>query len=233
VAFKLDYDIGVNVLDFYTQFSKFSSPAYTWNNKSHYSIDAFYEGDLGMMINYSWHINTIKNKNAKLDFATAQIPQVSNDRPTNFANYWSFVVNKNKNIIRKENQAAISNEMRINEAWQFLKFLTFKNNGKFTVINFKTKNIKEYETKIDTAGLYLEKTKKPAARRDIVEKQKNDPALSPFAYGNLIAKTWYKKDSRIIENIWAEVVSDINQGNISSNQGFHLIEHRIKQVNVE
>ncbi|MFA6184206.1 MAG: extracellular solute-binding protein [Parcubacteria group bacterium] len=233
IGFKPDYEIGKNVLEFYTQFAKFSSPAYTWNKNMHYSIDAFYEGDLGMMINYSWHIDTIKNKNAKLDFGIAPIPQISKDRPVNYANYWSFVVNKNKQIKQKTNATAITNDMRVQEAWQFLKFLTCKNEGKFTAVNFITKNKKDYVVKIDPASLYIENTKKPAARRDLIEKQKNNPLLSPFVYGNLITKSWYKKNSNAIEGIWAEVVGDINKGDITEAQAFHLVDYRIKQVNVE
>lgn len=233
IKFEPNYGIGANVLEFYTQFSKFSSPAYTWNKRMHYSIDAFYEGDLGMMINYSWHMNTIKNKNAKLDFAVAPVPQVSSDKPVNFANYWSFVVNKNKQIKQRDGETPISNEIRVHEAWQFLKYLTFKNDGKFTTINYKTKNKKDYVSKIDPASLYMEKTKKPAARRDLIEKQKTDPTLSPFAYGNLIAKSWYKRNSNMVENIWAEVIEDVNKGDITSDQAYRLADYRIKQSNGE
>lgn len=233
IGFKPNYDITKNVLGFYTQFSRFSSPAYTWNKRMDYSIDAFYKGDLGMMLNYSWHMDTIRSKNSKLDFAIAPIPQISSDNPVNFSNYWSFVVNKNKQIKQKEEGVPVTNEIRIHEAWQFLKFLTFKNNGKFTAINYKTKNKKEYAVEIDPAALYIENTKRPAARRDLVEKQKTDPILGAFAYGNLIAKSWYKKNSNSIESIWAEAVNTINTGDATVDQALRSIEYRMKQVNVE
>lgn len=231
--FNPDYAIGKNVLEFYTQFSRFSSPAYTWNKRMHYSIDSFYEGDLSMMINYSWHINTIKNKNAKLDFGIVPIPQISSEKPANYANYWSFVVNKNKQIKQIEGEPVITNDIRVHEAWQFLKFLTFKNDGKFSIINYKTKNKKEFIATIDPASLYLEKTGKPAARRDLIEKQKDDPILGSFAYGNLIAKSWYKKNSNMIENVWAKAIEDVNNGNATNEQAFRLVEYGIKQVNGE
>ncbi|KKP68019.1 MAG: Extracellular solute-binding protein family 1 [Candidatus Moranbacteria bacterium GW2011_GWE1_35_17] len=231
IGFKPDYSIAKNVLGFYTQFSKFSSPAYTWNKRMNYSIDAFYKGDLAMMMNYSWHMDTIKSKNSKLDFSIAPIPQISSDKPVNFANYWSFVVNKNKQIKQKEGRTPINNEIRIHEAWQFLKFLTFKNDGKFTAINYKTKNKKEYVSKIDPASLYIEKTKRPAARRDLIEKQKTDPTLSPFAYGNLIAKTWYKKNSNSVEGVWAEAIESINKGDFTTDQALRSVELRMAQIN--
>ncbi|HBI17069.1 MAG: hypothetical protein UR60_C0042G0008 [Candidatus Moranbacteria bacterium GW2011_GWF2_34_56] len=229
--FQPDYAVARNVLGFYTQFSKFSSPAYTWNKRMDYSIDAFYEGDLGMMMNYSWHINTLRNKNSKLDFGIAPIPQISSENPINFSNYWSFAVNKNKQIVQREGKTPITNEIRVHEAWQFLKFLTFKNNGKFLTINYKTKNKKEYLSDIDPASLYAEKTKRPAARRDLIEKQKNDPTLSPFVYGNMIAKSWYKKNSNSVENIWAEAVNGINQGDVTVDQALRSVEYRMTQIN--
>ena len=231
ISYRPDSNIGKNVLEFYTQFSRFSSPVYSWNNQMHYSIDSFYEGDLGMMINYSWHINTVKNKNAKLNFAIAPVPQISSDKPVNYANYWSFVVNKNKQIKQVDEERPIDNEIRAHEAWQFLKFLTFKNDGKFSAINAKTKNVKEYAAEIDAASYYIEKTKKPAARRDLVEKQKTDPIMGPFAYGNLIAKTWYKKNSNLIESVWAEVIDDINKGDVTPDQAFSQANYRINQIN--
>lgn len=231
MSFRPDFNIGKNMLEFYTQFARFSSPAYSWNKSLHYSIDAFYEGDLGMMLNYSWHINTIKNKNAKLNFALAPIPQISSSKPINYANYWSFVVNKNKQIKQVDEDRPISNEIRAHEAWQFLRFLTMPNNGKFIAINYKTKSTKDYPVNIDPAAYYVDRTKKPAGRRDLVEKQKTDPILGPFAYGNLIAKTWYKKNSNLIETVWASVVEDINRGNITPDQGFSQAVYRINQIN--
>ncbi|MDD3498336.1 MAG: extracellular solute-binding protein [Candidatus Moranbacteria bacterium] len=229
--FKVDFNIGTDVLEFYTQFARSSSPAYSWNSAMHYSIDSFYEGDLAMMLNYSWHIETLKSKNAKLNFATAKIPQLSEKTPANVANYWSFVVNKNKLVQTKEGEAPINNEERIHEAWEFLKFMTFKNDGSFNVINIKSKGEKAFATSIDPAGVYLESTKKPAARRDLIETQKSDPMLSPFAYGNLIAETWYRKDAETIENVWAEIINSINKGDMKVMEGINLIRSRIDEIN--
>jgi len=231
VAFKPDFNIGKNVLDFYTQFSRFSSPVYSWNKRLHYSIDAFCEGDLGMMINYSWQIDTIKNKNAKLNFAVANVPQISSNQPVNYANYWSFVVNRSKQIVQTDDEQPINNDIRAFEAWQFLKFLTFKNSGIFTAINAKTGASKDYAVSIDPASAYLEKTGRPAARRDLIDKQKSDSTLGAFAYGNLIAESWYKKNSNQIENVWADVINSINAGDLTVDQAFRSANYRIEQIN--
>ncbi len=230
--FNPDFTIGQGVLNFYTQFARLSSPAYTWNNRMHYSLDAFYEGKVAMMLNYSWHYNTIKNKNAKLNFAVAPIPQSNSSKPVDYANYWAFAVNKNKIISQKSRNAVpITSKVRIGEAWEFLRFMTFKNSGRFVITNFKSGKTKEVPTDMDPASVYLEKTKKPAARRDLIDKQRTDPILGPFAYGNLIAKTWYKKDSEAIEGIFAEVINDINKGDLTAEQGFRTLVSRVGQIN--
>lgn len=231
-SFQVDVNLGNDVLEFYTQFARSSSPAYAWNSAMHYSIDSFYEGDLAMMLNYSWHIETIKNKNAKLNFAIAKIPQLSEKNPANYSNYWTFVVNKNKEIKNPGvGASAINNDDRIHEAWQFLKFATFKNNGSFNIISVKSGNQKDFPVDIDPAKKYLEETRKPAARRDLVEDQKSDPELGAFAYGNLIAKSWYRKDVDATENIWAEIIDSINKGDTTATKGYTLARTRINDIN--
>ena len=56
-----------------------------------------------------------------------------------------------------------------NEAWDFIQFAT----------------------KEEQAKLYLDKTKKPTALRSLVDAQKADPDLAPFANQVLTAKSWY------------------------------------------
>jgi len=230
-SFSVDNNIGNDVLEFYTQFARSSSPAYSWNNTKHYSIDSFYEGDLGMMLNYSWHIETLKSKNAKLNFAVARAPQLSKKNPSNYANYWSFVVNRSKEVKQTENKVSINNEERIHEAWQFLKYMTFKNDGTFNTISVKSGNEKQFSLEIDPAAIYLKETFKPAARKDLIELQKTDPILGVFAYGNLIAKTWYRKEADAIENIWANIVLSLNRGDITATEAFILVKTRINEVN--
>ncbi|MCD6149298.1 extracellular solute-binding protein [bacterium] len=224
-----------NALEFYTQFARLGSDAYTWNKKAHYSIDAFYEGTAAMMLNYSWHYQTVKSKNAKLNFGVAPVPQISRENPANYANYWGLAVVKNK-IQETENGrgggaelAAVNNNMRIHEAWQFLKFLTTKNNGSFTVTHAVSGKTKKFPVSFDPAKNYLEKTGRPAARRDIIEEQKSDPVLGPFVYGNLIAKSWHQPDPEAAETILAEAIDSVNQGNSSVSQALKTAESRINQ----
>lgn len=211
---------GENALDFYTQFAKRNSSFYSWNPRMHYSIDAFYEGTTAMMINYSWQGSTIKSKNSKLNFAVAPIPQVDVNNPANYANYWAMAVSKNK-VLSQDKKAKLAqdglteanyNTVRIYESWQFLKYLTFKNNGSVILSNSINGNQASFPVTNDPAEVYLTDTVKPAARKDLIEKQKNDVFLSPFAMGNLIAKSWYQLDPVQTEKILAEAIDSVNLG---------------------
>lgn len=223
---------GENALGYYTQFANPSSPSYTWNNKMHYSIDAFSAGNVAMMLNYSWQINSIKNKNGKLNFGIAPTPQLAENDPINYANYWGYGVAKNKNsTVTIEGQVIqVPNQIRVHEAWQFLKFLTTKNNNAVHLINAITGASKDFPINFDPAVVYLKATEKPAARRDIIELQKDDSVIGAFARGNLIAKSWFQSDPDSIEKILAEMIDTVNRGGISLYDALTLATNRINDV---
>lgn len=131
-----------HALQFYTDFANPEKRVYTYNNSLDYSIDLFAKGRVGMIFSYNWHINTIKNKNATLDFAIAPVPQIQGSpKQVTFANYWSLTVNNNspaKDI-----------------AWKFIQFLnrpenlkkylqhTFNPTARKDLINWQIENMPE------------------------------------------------------------------------------------------
>lgn len=224
---------GEDALNFYTQFASPSSPNYTWNPNEHYSIDAFSEGETAMMINYSWHMATVANKSPKLNFAVAPIPQFINTPKVNFANYWGFAVAKNKTPSISggpQNQASVTNDMRVAEAWRFLTYLTTKPDGAFSPASSATGIGKTVSTNFDPAKNYLEKTGEPAARRDIIELQKSDPRLGAFASGNLIDKSWKESDPDSIEAIFAEMIDQVNKGQATVADAMRTAQTRVQML---
>lgn len=112
---SLTSQAAVNSLVFYTDFANKSKKVYTWDLQQDYSIDSFTEGKTAMMINYSYHIPTIRAKNPRLRTAVAPVPQISDSKKINFASYWPYTVSKKSS----EQQAA----------WQFLRYLTNTENS--------------------------------------------------------------------------------------------------------
>lgn len=101
---------GLNALEFYTQFANPASRVFTWNDRQHYSVDSFAEGDTAMMFNYSYQTAILRAKNPFLAFDIAPMPQPGGvSQPVNFANYWGFAVSKRS--------------VKADLAWQYVRFL--------------------------------------------------------------------------------------------------------------
>lgn len=100
---------GLNAFEFYTQFANPASAVYTWNDKAHYSVDNFAEGDTAIFFNYAYQTALLRAKNPFLKFDIAPMPQPRGAaQPINVANYWGFAVSKKS--------------PRADLAWQFVKF---------------------------------------------------------------------------------------------------------------
>ncbi len=103
----------LQALRFLTDFANPSKDTYTWTLSSDYSIDAFAEGEAAMMVNYSYHLPTIRLKNPRLHFAVAPLPQTEGTAPQEaltYAGYWAFAVNRQT--------------PNAQNAWEFIRFLT-------------------------------------------------------------------------------------------------------------
>ncbi len=111
------YQPGQDALRFYTDFSNPSKRAYTWNRQMSYSLDAFIEGKVAMMFNYSNQIPTIKDRAPYLNFGISSMPQIKGRNfDIDYANYWAFTVSKKTRVSQ--------------EAWKFILYLNQKENAK-------------------------------------------------------------------------------------------------------
>lgn len=234
---------GEQVLGYYTQFAKLNSsdgarnPLYTWNSKQPNSVDAFASGSAAMMVNYSWQNSNIKIRNPKLNYAVTAVPQVHPEKPVTIANYWGYAVSLNKVsqtiVATSPNQVVttpVTNDMRAHEAWEFLRFLTLKNTGTVTLYNAISKQSKDFVVNFDPALDYLKRVLQPAARRDIIESQKSDSFLGPFASGNLFAKNWYQKNPETVDIIFASMIDSVNNGGLSLHEALVLARNRINSL---
>jgi len=108
-----NYNPGEMALAFYTQFANPSKTTYTWNDKSDFSLDAFTQGKVAMMLSYAYVQPMIRSRAPNLNWAVAPVPQVSEDAiKVNFANYWGETVAKSS--------------VNADVAWDFLNFMTQK-----------------------------------------------------------------------------------------------------------
>ncbi|MDR3583692.1 MAG: extracellular solute-binding protein [Candidatus Pacebacteria bacterium] len=222
-----------SALDFYTQFSTAGSLYYTWNPILHYSIDAFSEGTTAMMINYSWQMATINSEAPKLNYGVAPIPQFQNGTKLDYASYWGYAVAKNKipasSSYGVPNAAPTATDAeRVTEAWKLLTYLTTKPDGTF--IGSGGGMGQQANNKLDPAVQYLKATNQPAARRDLVQAQLNDPEMAPFAAGNLIDKSWRESDPNSIEAIFASMIDQVNKGQTTTSDAIQAAAQRVRQL---
>ncbi|OGN12941.1 MAG: hypothetical protein A3A13_02795 [Candidatus Yanofskybacteria bacterium RIFCSPLOWO2_01_FULL_43_22] len=101
--------IGEVALRYYTDFANPNIRTYTWNNAQPYSIDAFVDGKVAMMFNYSHQAGVLSQKAARLNYSVASMPQISESDIKNYANYWAVAVSKNSLVS--------------NQAWKFVTYL--------------------------------------------------------------------------------------------------------------
>jgi len=68
---------GERALQFYTDFANPATTAYSWDRSPlvPYSVDAFADGKVAMMLNYSHSISLIRERSPQLNFAVAFVPQ--------------------------------------------------------------------------------------------------------------------------------------------------------------
>ncbi len=228
---------GESALAYYTKFSNRSNDVYTWNSLQHNSVDSFIEGKTAMMLNYSWLIPQIQQRAPKLNLGIANVPQNKdkngNGMNIDFANYWGYAVSKNKvqnqefvATAQQNKHTYATNDQRVAEAWKFIRFLTMPQSFSTSLpVAAATKDSANF----DPAAEYIANLAKPAARRDLIEKQKSDILLSPFAEVNLIAKSWAQPDNLAVDKIFDEMIDNV----VLKNEKIHdVIQQAQNAVNV-
>lgn len=102
---------GESAFTFYTSFANPKSSSYTWNDSFGNSLDSFAEGKTAMLIDYSFDMEEIKNRNPFLNFAVAKVPQLSGSEiPVNYPSYRGLAV--------------LKQSLNKTEAWRFVSFFT-------------------------------------------------------------------------------------------------------------
>ena len=94
------------------------------------------------------------------------------------------------------------------EAWQFLIYLSGS----------------------DGAIPYLDKSLRPSARRDLIERQKNDVDLGTFATQALTARSWYQADNAAIETIFAKLIDDVNFNRATIHNALQEAEAKVNVI---
>lgn len=144
-------------LKFYSLFSKVDR---VWDETLPNSVYAFANGKVAMIFAPSWRAFEIKELNPKLNFRTVVVPQLSGTQIA-WATFWAEAVSKNS-----KNQET---------AWDFIKFLSQKEN---------LKKLYTYEAQTRLFG-------EPYPTKSLAKDLESDPVVGAFVKQGSYAKSWY------------------------------------------
>ena len=68
------------------------------------------------------------------------------------------------------------------------------------------------------AQQYLDKTKRPTARRDLIDYQQSNLELGVYAKQSLEARSWYEVDNLAIDAIFDDMINSVNNGKLDASQ---------------
>lgn len=82
----------------------------------------------------------------------------------------------------------------------------------------------------ESAQQYLTKTKRPAARRDLVAWQKNDPEVGVFSQQALSAVSWWQVDNSALEQQFADMIESVVLGEQTVEQAVSRAAERVSAL---
>lgn len=88
------YPSAAKALDFYTSFAKPNKANYSWSDGFGDNVQAFAQAKTAMIIDFPYRYLQIKQSAPNLNFKMAKVPQVNNDSPLNYSEYWAEAVSK-------------------------------------------------------------------------------------------------------------------------------------------
>lgn len=107
------YYPGRKALEFYTKFADSGSDVYSWSASMPYSLDAFKDNKLAIMIDYGYQRYWLAQNAPLLSYNIGPLPQIKGETTaTDYASYWLETVTKNS--------------QHPQEAWTFLYYVATK-----------------------------------------------------------------------------------------------------------
>ncbi|MCK5475621.1 MAG: extracellular solute-binding protein, partial [Candidatus Pacebacteria bacterium] len=195
---------GKRAIEFYSEFSNSKKEIYSWNNEQSHSIENFANEKTAIMFGYNYHTNNLLAINPDLNYGISQMPQLENSTKVNFSNVWLPVISKVNNC--KVEPIEFANEIDCTKlSWSFLSFATEKENSE----------------------IYLDSTKKAAARKDLISQQINlNNNISAFA-SQVDSAVSYNKFNDQIDNILVDMLDKIA---LDRNRIDEIIEEAVGKI---
>lgn len=161
INFEANKKALLTAVNFFNDFANPIKDIYSWNEKQQEAFEAFKSGQVAFFFGYTHHAQEIRN----LNYGITTIPQLQYG-------------------VLSNGETTPLNPVNIANYWVM-------------TVSHKTKNpgiawgFIDFATKKERAKLYLEKSQKPTALKDLIIEQTNNLKIAPFANQILSAKSWY------------------------------------------
>lgn len=190
------YNPGPEAIRFYTDFANPTKEVYTWNDKFPRSIDAFIQGKVAIIFGYNQHRQYIEaHRQGKLNYDVVKVPQIEGRPEINIARYPIQTVSRKTK--------------HVNEAWDFVQFITRR----------------------DEVKKYLTSTKRLTALRALVSDQVSNDELKVFAEQLLTSVSWYHgKNASAMENVFSDMVTSVLKDSVPPADAAELAAQKIQQT---
>jgi len=182
-------DNSFEALNTYLQFANPSKDVYTWSGTQRSNIELFAEGKLAYMINYSYTANQLKEKNPRLNFSVAPIPQMSDQNKKTYGTFLMSSINRNLATQAEKDGKSSNSARKLAVIENFLYFLSLPENQ----------------------ALVSAQTQTPSANRKVLaQQQQSSGEIRVFANGALYADSYYQPCVTKIESLWTDLFYNVN-----------------------
>ena len=181
-------------VNFYNSFANDKTSRYSWVYNSSLNVDAFTQGRLAYMLNYSYFQNTIKDKNSTLQYGVAKLPQLDMNNKRTYGFFFMDCVSQNLKE-KSTNSKDGATKRKYQVAKDFLYYLS---------------SAKVQEKFASITGL-------PSGHKDVIAKQQINGNRNSriFAEGAIYADNYYKPDVKRAEKIWGDMMYRIQFENMT------------------
>jgi ABC-type glycerol-3-phosphate transport system substrate-binding protein len=174
-----------NALRFYYDFADSTTNRYSWNSNQSNDIDAFASGKLAYLVHYSYLQDTLAQKNPRLNYKIAEIPQVN---PSNKKTYGFFFMDGLNRKLQTDVDNAptdTAKARKLKVASDFMQFLS------------------QEQEQAD----FVSKTNLPGAQNQVIADQlTRADNIRVFAAGSLYSDNYYKPDVDKSEDMWGQLL---------------------------
>jgi multiple sugar transport system substrate-binding protein len=175
----------LSALEFYLSFASPVSNRYSWSTDSEKNTEQFLEGKLAYIINYRSFDSEIQERNNRLNYSVAPLPQLDPDNRKTYGKFYLDGINRQLELDTEQNPRDPVASKKLSVARGFMYYLSTA----------------------EAQELFAVETGLPSAHREVLESQlAGDERLRVFASGALVADNYYKPDPNRVDKMWGDLI---------------------------